>query len=126
MSDKTSDLRLWERAKGIAHDKGEPTNWVLVADIYHYLGGKYKSLYLYYGDKKFFIVGYYDKDRVLAIHKGGYTLLSASESKLSKKEFKDVYDKAPESHRVVKPSLTKEGEYSGYAFSKNKAIDLIF
>ena len=121
------DNILWERAKNIASSQNKASDWVFIVDIYHYLGGNKKSLYVMLDDVKYFVVGKFSSNQDLLINSkkigDGYIVKSSTDIRISKKSFVD-YDDTNDMIVIEKPDTIDEIEYSGFSFSKESKLGI--
>lgn len=116
------DNVLWERAKNTANSQNKSSDWVFIIDIYHYLGGSKKTLYVELAEKKYVVIGHYSKDKDLLYDykKDSYELFNSSEVRVSKKSFVD----ADSNSVMIVLEKPDHSTYTGTSFSKSNEINI--
>ncbi len=119
------DNLLWERAKSIANSQNKSSDWIFIVDIYHYLGGNKKSLYIVVNDVKYLVVGKFSPNQDLLIDvnnlEKGYVIKPSDEIRVSKKSFVD-YDNSSDMILINKPKDIDGISYSGFSFSNSNEL----
>lgn len=121
------DNILWERAKSVANSQNKSSDWIFIIDVYHYLGGNKKSLYILVNDVKYFVVGKFSPSQDLLIDandiENGYVIKPSAETRISKKSFVD-FDENSDMIVINKPENIDGIDYSGFSFSNSSKLDI--
>lgn len=121
------DNILWERAKSVANSQNKSSDWIFIIDIYHYLGGNKKSLYIVINDIKYLVVGKFSSNQDLLIDVNnvdkGYVIKPSEETKVSKKSFVD-FDNSSDMIVINKPKDIDGISYSGFSFSNSNKLNI--